>query len=225
MTNNRATNPSYPEKDVSLGPACVVIGIFGLVGISIFFVYMSMMLMGKQGQTAARSVREQLIPWVEQSSLGQNDRQIIIAKLDEISESMEREELTTRQLSRLGIRLTESTILQWGAVENLNLIAQASEMSPEEKAEFSFECDRWFHCASLGKLSMQDMEFGTQNVCIKEQKSGRLKPRDGITAEQLREFMRRMKAMNDRFEIPKEEFNQSVSQVFMKVMEEALEKK
>jgi hypothetical protein len=37
--------------------------------------------------------------------------------------------------------------------------------------------------------------------------------------------MRRMKAMNDRFEIPKEEFNQSVSQVFMKVMEEALEKK
>ena len=64
MTNNPATNPSYPEKDVSLGPACVVIGIFGLVGISIFFVYMSMMLMGKQGQTAARSVREQLIPWV-----------------------------------------------------------------------------------------------------------------------------------------------------------------
>jgi uncharacterized protein (UPF0335 family) len=52
-----------------------------------------------------------------------------------------------------------------------------------------------------------------------------LKPRDGITSEQLREFMRRMKAMNDRFEIPKEEFNQSVSQVFMKVMEEALDKK
>lgn len=49
--------------------------------------------------------------------------------------------------------------------------------------------------------------------------------RDGITAEQLREFMRRMKAMNDRFEIPKEEFNQSVSQVFLKVMEEGLEKK
>jgi hypothetical protein len=186
---------------------------------------MSMMLMGNQGKTAARSVREQLIPWVEQSSLGQNDRQIIVGRLNEISDSMEREELTTRQLSRLGIRLTESAILQWGAVENLNLIAQSSEMSPEEKAEFSFECDRWFHCASLGKLSMQDMEFGAQNVCIKEQKTGRLKPRDGITAEQLREFMRRMKAMNDRFEIPKEEFNQSVSQVFLKVMEEGLEKK
>lgn len=107
MTNNRSTKSSYPDKDVSLGPACVVIGIFGLVGISVFFVYMSMMLMGNQGKTAVSSVREQLIPWVEQSSLGQNDRQIIVGRLNEISDSMEREELTTRQLSRLGIRLTK----------------------------------------------------------------------------------------------------------------------
>lgn len=221
------TSNSSPEatKDVSLGPACLVIGIFFLVGVSIFFVYMSIMLMGNQGKAAARSVREQLIPWVEQSLLSQSDRQTIVSRLDEVAGQMEREELTSRQLTRLGIRLTESTILQWGAVEQLNLIAQRSELSAEEKAEFALTCDRWLNCASTGRLNMQDMEFGTQNVCTKEHPSGRLKPRDDIDETRLREFMSRISTMCDRFQIPKEEFPKSVSQVFLEVIESGLAEK
>lgn len=221
-----SNNPSTEAtKDVSLGPACLVVGIFFLVGVSIFFVYMSIMLMGNQGKAAARSVREQLIPWVEQSLLSQSDRQTIVSKLDEVASQMEREELTGRQLTRLGIRLTESTILQWGAVEQLNLIAQRSELSAEEKAEFALTCDRWLNCASSGKLNMQDMEFGTQNVCTKEHPSGRLKPRDDIDETRLREFMSRISTMCDRFQIPNEEFPKSVSQVFLEVIESGLAEK
>ncbi|MBU6175962.1 MAG: hypothetical protein KGQ60_19320 [Planctomycetes bacterium] len=219
------TEKTKDGADVSLGPACLVIGIFGLVGLSLFFVYMSIMLMGNQGKRAAMSVHEQLIPWIERSLLGQNDRQVIIDRLETLAKEMEREELTSRQLTRLALRLTESTILQWGVVEQLNQIAQSSDLNAAEKEEFSKACDRWLHCASTGKLNMKDMEFGTQNVCIKEHPSGRLVPREKIDADRLREFMRRITTMCDRFEVPKEEFSKSVSQVFLQVIEEALEEK
>lgn len=219
------TKKTKDGADVSLGPACLVIGIFGLVGLSLFFVYMSIMLMGNQGKRAAMSVHEQLIPWIERSLLGQNDRQVIIDRLEALAKEMEREELTSRQLTRLALRLTESTILQWGVVEQLNQIAQSSDMNEAEKEEFSKACDRWLHCASTGKLNVKDMEFGTQNVCIKEHPSGRLVPRETIDSDKLREFMRRVTTMCDRFEVPKEEFSKSVSQVFLQVIEEALEEK
>ncbi len=200
----------------------MVVGIFFLIGLSLFFVYMSIMLMGKQGETASRAVREQLIPWVERSSLEQTDRRVIVERLEELSEEMGREELTSRQLDRLKLRLFESTILQWGTVETLNRIAQSSELSDQEKSEFSLACDRWLHAASLGHLHMRDMEFGTQNVCMIEPKSGRLVPRQEITEEMLREFMRRINSMSDKFQIPKEEFTKSVSQVFLQIVEDGL---
>ena len=221
-------NPASPsaEKDVSLGPACMVVVIFGLIGLCILFATMSMMLLNKQGEMAENGLRQQLIPWVEEKSLlSQNDREIIVSKLEEIADMAGRDELTKRQISRLGIRLTQSTILQWGAVESLNRIAQSSGLSGEEKEQISRSCDRWLHSAESGRLNMHDMEFATQRVCVKDPKSGTLLPRENLTDEELRDFLRRVKTMCDQQMIPDEEFHKSVAQVFLQVVEDGLAEK
>jgi hypothetical protein len=91
----------------------------------------------------------------------------------------------------LNARLSDSVILQWGAVEKLDAAAQESDMSDEEKAEFSPAlCDRWLACAASGKLSLQEMEFAMQQVCTKDVTIRSLNPKTDATSTALRDFMR-----------------------------------
>jgi AraC-like DNA-binding protein len=224
--NTGATRGSGGEqKDVSLGPACLIVVIFIAIGLSLTVIAMAAMMSGSQGRRAAYSVREQIVPWVEQSSLSKSDRQNIVERLSSLAETMDREELTSRQLSRLVLRLTDSTVLQWGVIEELNRAAQKSEMTDAEKLEFSAACDRGLRTASEGRLALQKMEFAVQNVATKDLKSGRLTIRDDVNEERLREFLRRLEAISDQQEMTREPFDKSVSQVMNAVVDDALAEK
>ncbi len=214
-----------PQKDVSLGPACLIVVVIGAICLSVGMIAMAAMMSGSQGRRAAYSVREQIIPWVEQSSLSKPDRQSIVERLNDLSVAMEREELTTRQLSRLVLRLTDSPVLQWGVVEQLIQAAQASSLTDVEKEEFRAACDRLLRSASEGKLSLQDMEFAVQNVATKDQKSGRLTMRDDTNEDRLREFQRRITAIADKQSMTHDTFDKSVSQVINEMVDDALSKK
>jgi len=214
-----------PQKDVSLGPACLIVVVIGAICLSVGMIAMAAMMSGSQGRRAAYSVREQIIPWVEQSSLSKPDRQSIVERLNDLSVAMEREELTTRQLSRLVLRLTDSPVLQWGVVEQLIQAAQASSLTDVEKEEFRAACDRLLRSASEGKLSLQDMEFAVQNVATKDQKSGRLTMRDDTNEDRLREFQRRITAIADKQSMTHDAFDKSVSQVINEMVDDALSKK
>jgi hypothetical protein len=215
-----------PQKDVSLGPACLIVVVIAAICLSLGMIAMAAMMTGSKGRRAAYAVKEMLIPWVEQSALGKTDRQNIVEKLTDLSASMEREELTTRQLSRLAMRLNDNPVFQWGVVEDLNRAAQSSiTMTEKEKDEFRLSCDRWLRSASEGRLSLQDMEFALQNVSTKDMRSGRLTIRDDVNDERLREFQRRMDKISDTLKISSEPFDKSVSQVVDAMVEDALSKK
>jgi len=213
------------QTDVSLGPACLIVVVIFALCLSIGVIAMAAMMSGNQGRRAAYSVREQIIPFVEQSPLSKTDRQIIVERLSDLSDDMEREELTTRQLSRLVLRLTDSTVLQWGVVEQLIQAAQSSSMTDVEKSEFRSGCDQWLRCASEGKLSLQDMEFALQNVANKDLRSGRLTIKPDVNEEGLREFQRRMTTISEKHTMTSEPFDKSVSQVLNALIEDALSKK
>jgi hypothetical protein len=116
--------------------------------------------------------------------------------------------------------------LQWGVVEQLVAKTKTSEsFAADEKADFIATCDRWLLAASEGKLSIQDMEFALQNVAQKEPKTGTLSVRDDVNDERLRECQRRIATICDKLNVSKEPFNKSVSQVFLKVMDEAMAEK
>jgi len=220
--NQNGKSPSA-EKDVPLGPACLVVFIFLLVGLCVLVAYLSFLLTGKQGGRAAYALREQLIPWVDQSSLSNTDQVAIIEELTELASRMERDELTGRQLTRLGARLMDSTILQWGVVEEINRRAQASEgLAPQEKTDFARTCDRWLRTASEGRLSMTEMEFAFQATASKDPRSGRLTLKQDVSDDQLREFHRRVMAICEKYKISTEPFEKSVSQIFKLMVEDGL---
>jgi hypothetical protein len=134
--------------------------------------------------------------------------------------------LTSRQLSRLGIRLTDSTILQWGVVEDVLRYTKASKgFNDEEKEDIQKTCDRWLRCASEGKLSMTEMEFAFQGIALKEPRSGRLSLLKELTDDQVREFHRRVLGVCEKYKTSTEPFNKSVSQVFHMMMEDGLSEK
>jgi hypothetical protein len=223
---NTPSGETAKPKEVSLGPACLVVFIFMLVILCVVVAIMSYLLTGKQGGRAAYAVREQLIPWVDQSSLSQADQVAIIEDLTDLASQMERDELTSRQLTRLGVRLSDSTILQWGVVEQINRRAQASSgLTETEKADFAKLCDRWLRSAGEGKLAMAEMEFAFQATATKDPRSGRLTLRDDVDDEQIREFYRRVLSICERQKISTEPYEKSVSQVFQQMIEDGLSEK
>ncbi|MEQ1825154.1 MAG: hypothetical protein ABL921_04385 [Pirellula sp.] len=212
------------QKDVSLAPACLIVAVIAAVAASVAMIALAA-LMGKGGN-GAYEVREKVIPWVEQSPLTNNDQRIIVERLNTMASEMERDELTSRQMSRLAIRLRESPVLQWGVVEQLVAKAKASAgLTEDEKQEFASQCDRWLLSAVQGKLSLQDMEFAIQHVATKDGKTGTLTSRDNLSDEQLREFQRRVGTILDTLKIPNEPYDKSVSQAFLQVLDEALSEK
>jgi len=221
-----ASNDPGSQKDVSLGPACLVVFVFGIMLLCIAVAYMSFMLTGNQGPRAARALREQLIPWIDDSVLSKTDQTAIIDELNDLASKMERGDLTSRQLSRLGIRLTDSTILQWGVVEDvLRFVKESKGFTDEEREDIQKTCDRWLRCASDGKLSMTEMEFAFQGLGLKEPRSGRLSLRKDVTDDQIREFHRRVLGVCEKYNVSTEPFNKSVSQVFHMMMEDGLAEK
>jgi hypothetical protein len=150
----------------------------------------------------------------------------IIDELTGLASQMERDELTSRQLTRLGVRLSDSAILQWGVVEDIHRRAQRSKgLTDQEKSEFGSLCDRWLRAAGEGKLSMTEMEFALQSAATKDPKSGRLNLKDEVTDEHLREFNRRVLAICEKYKVSSEPFDQSVAQVFKRMVEDGLAEK
>lgn len=229
LNSDTAPSPSptpqtpVAEKDVSLGPACLVVFVFFLAFMCIVVAIMSFMLTGNQGRRAAYAVREQLIPWVDDATLSKSDRDAIIDELNQLASKMDREELTSRQLTRLGARLSDSAVLQWGVVEQIARVAkQSTGLTDKEKEDFQRTCDRWLRCASEGKLTMNEMEFAFQTTATKEPRSGRLSLRSELSDDALREFHRRVLAILEKYEISEEPFDKSVSQAFKAIVEDGL---
>ena len=226
MSTNSDTPADPSQKDVPLGPACMVVFVCFLIGLCIVIAIMAYMLTGNQGKRAATALRKQLIPWVDESSLSKTDQSAIIEELNNIANMMERDQLTPRQLTRLGVRLSDSPILQWGTVEQvLKFVQTNEEFNATEREEIQRTCDRWLRCAAEGKLSMTEMDFAFQGCAAKDPRSGRMTLRPDVTTSQIREFHRRVLGVCDKYKIDSEPFDKSISQVFHSMIEDGLAEK
>lgn len=230
MSNaKQAVDPPQKDENVkepSLGPACGFFFLFACAAISISLIVISWWMGGRQNIQASSAIQTQLIPWIEGSSLADADRQSIIERLHELIADMEAERLSGRQLSRLNFRLSGAPIFQWGVIEALERRALAStELSEIEKQAMSSACNRLLRTALDGRIAMEQLEFAVQQVATKERKSGRLTIRDEVSTVDLREFLRRITSVSDRVKTSSEPLEQSVSQVFRAMVEDALSEK
>ncbi len=222
QSNQAANQTSSNEKQVSLGPACLVVFIIAALLFSVTMIVAAWMIMGNQGPMAARAIESQMIPWVEQSSLEPTDRDSIVRELRDLVEDLKADRLDERQMFRLKARIADSPVLQWGAIQQLQAKIQASGLTQQEKEDADLQLDRFLRCAGEGKMAMEQMEFVVQKVVTKERSSGRLTALSSTDDQALREFLRRAKALCDNAKIPEEPFPKSPAQVFHALVEDGL---
>jgi hypothetical protein len=221
--NDLETNASGSQKDVPLGPACLVVAIFAGVGISLMMILASWMLLGKQGERAEAAIQTQLIPWIAQSPLDPTDKSSVTEQLNGLVVQIKANRFDDKQLMRLFAVLSDSPLLQWGVIQQVNSKAAKSGLTEAEREALQLESDRLLRFASTGGLSMQQLEFIVQPVAVKDRKSGTLTMIETATDANLREYLQRTKSTCDRREVSNEPYPTSVSQVLKGLIEMAIE--
>ena len=110
-SNANANSDTAKPKEPSLGPACLVIAILSLAVFFSVCAFGSWIMFADQYKSAAPAITEQLIPYVEQSTLATADREAILLQLDELLPKIRNKEISTKQLYRLRNCLEDNPVL------------------------------------------------------------------------------------------------------------------
>jgi len=219
-------------KEPSLGPACLVVAILSL---AIFFAvcaFGSWIMFADQYQYAAPAIDEQLIPWVEQSSLAMADKESILLQLEELIPKIRNKEMSTKQLYRLRNCLQDNPVLLWGVVQSVQ--SQAKQLStetsgdPEGLTPVELEAldrieDRLLRAAAERKIGRNDLEITLQTCAVLSKDQAGLEVKPELTPTQIREFMKRAEQLIKNQKIPNEPFEKTPGEAFKALIDSALE--
>jgi hypothetical protein len=219
------TTPAAAQGEPSLGPACGFFFVFFAVIVAFGIIAVSFWLGTRENQTkaAAKAIRSQLIPWIKDSSLTEQDRESMVERLTDLLVDLDAERLTSDQLRRLSLRLDSQPVFQWGVIEAIEAQAEADkELSESEKESIRRLCDRLLRSVYEGKMAMTQLSYIVQNVATTERLSQRLNIRQENKAADLRSFWQRAETVCDKLQVSKEPLEKTPSQVLRMMLDEAL---
>lgn len=209
-------------KEPSLAPACLVIVILSLAvfcsvcGIGSWFMF------SDQYPLAVKSINTQLIPWIESSQLSGEDQEQIIAELNTVLKKVEDRAISSQQLTRLRNCLLDNPVLLWGCVDNIIAAAPNAGLSETEQEALARVSQRLLRAAAERKLSRKDLEFTFQSSSRVRKDRQSVEVVGPLTAEQIREYMKRAEQIVDRHEIPNEPYEQTPAEAFHVLIDAAL---
>lgn len=172
---------------------------------------------------AVKGIEQQLIPWVETSQLAEDDKRSIIAQLNALLPKLEERTITKKQLLRLHNCLQDNPILIWGAVESILAQAEQAGLTATEQETLVRVSQRLMRAATERKLGRNDLEFCIQDCAVVRKDGQSLEVLSPITAEQIREFMKRAEQLAGQYEIPNEPFDKTSSEAFAILVAAALD--
>lgn len=224
MSDTPETAQTPENKEVPLAPACLVVVIIFSVIMSVLCAFLSWYLNQNQSENAARALREQLIPWVQQSPLEPTDKEAISSELNQLAAQMDAKELNEGELRRLRFCLTDNPVLLWGFVQAaVGKIERSSELTDIEKEQARLTADRLLRLVAERKLTRSALEFSLQPVTLARSDGSGLVVKDNPTTEDLRMFVKRGAQQADGQQASKDTYEKSPAQVFHMMIESALE--
>lgn len=244
MSTNDTNEPSssvLPEgnsasgskpKEPSLGPACLVVAILSLAVFFAVCAFGSWIMFADQYQYAAPAITEQLIPWVEQSSLATSDKESILLQLEELVPKVRNKEMSSKQLYRLRNCLQDNPVLLWGVVQSVQSQAQRLStetaggeegLTPVELEALNRIEDRLLRAAAERKIGRNDLEIALQSCAVLSKEQAGLEVKPELTPAQIREFMKRAEQLIKVQKIPNEPFEKTPAEAFEALIDSALE--
>lgn len=210
------------EDQVSLAPACMVISLIFAVVMSVCCAIAAWVISQNEPEMAVKALEEQLIPWIEESSFDATDRESIVAQLREIIPQIKSGGLSKRQLARLRIRLSDSPILMWGFVQQVQRQVRTSEMTELEKETADRILERLLRMTADGMLRKNQLETAMQSVASKSRNNDGLEVIENNSIADLRQFVDRSRQLVETAKIPDEPYAKSPAQVFQILIQDAL---
>jgi len=162
-----------------------------------------------QYKYAEPAITEQLIPYVEQSTLATEDRESILRQLQALLPKIRNKEMTTKQLYRLRNCLTDNPVLLWGVVQSV--VSQAKKLSVESgggsDGMTAVELEaldrierRMLRAAADRKIGRNDLEITLQSCAVLAKNQSGLEVKPDLAPTQIREFMTRSEQLITRVE-------------------------
>ncbi len=212
-----------PTSEPSLGPACLVVSILGLAAFSAVCGIGSWFVFSNQPDLAIKSIDKQLIPWVESSQLAPNDKQSVVAQLEELVVQLESRAFDKNQLVRLRNCLQDNPVLLWGGVQSIENQAAGAGLTETELESLHRLNQRLLRIATERKIGRRDLEFTLQELADVRRDRSNLEVRADLTAAQIRSFMERAESLLTRSDVPNEPYEKTPAEAFALLVKAALE--
>lgn len=217
--NNLKKEPGEP----SLGPACLVVSILGLAGFTAICGIASWFVFANQPQLAKTAIEKTLIPWVETSQLGPNDKESIVQQLDRLTARLDKDELNKQQMTRLRNCLQDNPVLLWGGIQSIENQASGAGLTDTEVETLKRSNQRLLRMATERTLGRNDIEFTIEHLSEVSKSGDSLEVKSDLTAEQIRLYMQRAENLFVRSKVPNEPFEKTPAQAFEILLEAALD--
>ncbi|QDV21943.1 hypothetical protein [Aureliella helgolandensis] len=211
------------HQEPSIGPACLVVVILTLAVFCSVCAFGSWFMFSDQYPLAERGVDEQLIPWVETSQLAAEDKNSIVDQLHDIVAMLHDRSIDKRQLSRLRNCLQDNPILLWGGVQSI--VAQSKDvgLTGTEVQAVERISQRLMRMGAERKLGRNDLEFTLQHCSKVREDQLSVEVRSNLTADEIREFMRRAEQLVQGSDVPNEPYESTAAEAFAKLVKMALD--
>lgn len=191
-------------NDVSMVPA-IMAGCAGLL--MLFFVTCAVgtyFLFGKQTELAARTLRETLIPMVEQSNLAPSEKEEVLDELQLLLMQTESGQLENWQAGGTMQRLRLIPIVQWGDLDAILGMTAARQWSEEEQEDVALQVSRVKHGVQLGLVRASDIDRILEPV-TKPVDDVRDRVLDrSVSDEKLRETVERLRLLANHADVPEQ---------------------
>ncbi len=209
-------------KEPSLGPACLVVTILSLAVFSSLCAFGSYFVFSDQYPLAAKSIEQQLIPWVESSQLDQQNKAKIVDQLQKLLPQLESRSMDKEHLLRLRNCLQDNPVLLWGGIQSILAQAPGTELSPTELETLQRLTERLLRMAAERGLSRRDLEFTMQELSQVRQDGLSIEVKSDLTADQIRTFMQRAESLLKSNDVPNEPYDKTPAEAFAILIEKAL---
>ncbi len=172
----------------------------------------------------ARSVTEDA---VAKSTLPQDQRDRIIARIDGVATDFEGGKITLEQLSNVFESVAESPLLALGLISGVDAkFLEGSSLTAEEKSAGRRSMERFARGVAEGKITPPQLEDTILPITVADpNQPDQRRLKDTVTTEDLKTFLERAKSQADKAEIPDEPFTVNIADELDKVIDAGLGKK
>jgi hypothetical protein len=214
------TKATESETGSSWMPAVIAVIVLLLMAGFIACGFATWVLFNKRTEFAARTLRDGLLPDLQQTQLSANEKEAITRLLRDVVERLQDGSLDNRQATGIMQRLVQLPLLAWGDLDALGAMIAQRGWTDGERAAAARALRRIKRAVELGKIQASDVERVLEPVTVPA--AGRLSRKLDLTADDLRirECLERATQLADQEQIPDVEASIELSTLVQRAIED-----